>query len=373
VSLFFRSDERRAMHPWDMEGDLSSSTPRNVSPEKAIHLAPVFAAIRHIVDYIATLPIDFYRYGADGSRTRATMPDLVRSISDEVGWETWIGQAVFGLVTVGNAVGKVSRVNGFARPAMIEWAGNWSGGDDGPVVIDGRTVSPASLVHVPWIVPPGKRMGLSPIGHYAAIVRAGLSAQDYADLKRGGGLPPAWLKNKAKELTHNQADTMKARAVSAFATGKPFVHGSDWEFGVVSIPPNHVQFIETMKLSAGQIAAVYGIDPREVGGQSSDSLTYTNDESRALNRAHNLRPYLTRVEWAVDRLLADQTHMKFNIDATFRADMKTRTDVVGAQITDGRMSVNEARALEDRPPVPGGDFFNVPAPKVEKVTREGQL
>lgn len=363
MSIFFRS-EKRSMHPWDLEGESLSPSPQNVTPDRAKHLTPVFAAIRHIVDYVATLPVDFYRYGADGQRTKATMPDLVRNITDEVGWETWIGQLTYGIVTVGNAVGRATRINGFSRPAMIEWSANWSGGDDGPVMIDGRIVPPASLVHVPWIVPPSKRMGLSPIGHYAAIVRAGLSAQDYADLRRGGGLPPSWLKNNGrKELTEDQANAMRARATAAFATGKPFVHGADWDFGVVSIPPNHVQFIETMKLSANQVAAIYGIDPREVGGQSGDSLTYTNDESRALNRAHNNRPYLTRIEHAMDRILADQTHMKFNIDATIRADIKTRTEVIGAQLADGRVSLNEARALEDRAPVPGGDFHNMPTPK----------
>ncbi len=359
------------MHPWDMEGDTSSPLPRNVSTEGAAHLAPVFAAIRHIVDYISTRPVDFYRYNADGSRAKATTPDLVRSITEELGWETRIGQLAYGQVTVGNSVGRATRVNGFGRPAMIEWSGNWSGGDDGPIVIDGLIAPPRSLVHIPWIVPPGKRMGLSPIGHYAAIVRAGLSAQEYADLKRGGGLPPSWLKNTAKTITPTEAETMKARAVSSFAGGKPFVHGSDWEFGAVSIPPNHVQFIETMKLSANQIAAIYGIDPREVGGESNNGLDYTNNESRALDRASNCLPYLVRIERAMDRLLADQTHMKFNLDASARADLKTRTEVVGEQIKDGRLSVNEARALEDRPPVPGGDFHNVPTPKADKSTREG--
>lgn len=369
MSLFFRT-ETRAMHPWDLEGDVTSPAPRVVTADGATYLAPVFAAIRHIVDYVATLPVDFYRYNADGSRTRATMPDLVTSVRDEIGWETWIGQIAYGLVTVGNAVGKVTRLNGFGRPAMVEWSGTWSGGEDGnPFYIDGTATSPLSVVHVPWIVPPGKRLGLSPIGHYAAIVRAGLSAQDYADVKRGGGLPPAWLKNTSKTLTAEQAAAMKARAVSSFSSGQPFVHGADWEFGVVSIPPNHAQFIETLKLSATQIAAIYGIDPREIGGESANRLTYTNDESRALNRAHNNRPYLTRIERAIDRLLANETHMKFNIDATVRADIRTRTAVVGEQIQDGRMSVNEARALEDRPPVPGGDYHNVPAPKTEPSKR----
>lgn len=372
MSLFFPS-EKRAMHPWDLEGDVSSPVAQRISPERAAYLAPVFSSIRHIVDYIATRPVDFYRYDStSGKRTKATTPDLYRNIEDECGWETWVGQLAYGIVTLGNAVGRATQVNGFRRPGMVKWSGNWSGGDDdAPILIDGSEGSPATQVHVPWIVPPGKRMGLSPIGHYAAIVRAGLSAQDYADLKRGGGLPPAWLKNTAKTMTPEQAAAMKARASAAFATGQPFVHGSDWEFGVVSIPPNHVQFIETMKLSANQIAAVYGIDPREVGGESNNGLDYTNNESRALDRASNNLPYLIRIERAVDRMLANDVHIKFNVDAAARADLKTRTEVVGAQIQDGRMSVNEARALEDRPPVPGGDFFNVPAPKFDKSAREG--
>ncbi len=371
MSLFFRSAERRSMHPWDLEGDAVTPSVRPVTPERAAYLAPVFAAHRHIVDYAATRPVDFFKYDGD-KRTKATTPDLYRAIEDEVGWETWIGQMAYGVLTVGNAVGKATRINGFGRPGMVKWAADWSGGDDSGIVIDGMPVSPASLVHVPWIVPPGKRMGLSPIGHYAAIVRAGLSAQDYADVKRGGGLPPAWLKNKAKELTPEVAAQMKARAVAAFATGQPFVHGSDWDFGVVSIPPNHAQFIETLKLSANQIAAIYGIDPREVGGESNNSMDYTNNETRALDRASNNLPYLIRFERAVDRLLADGVHMKFNVDSSARADIKTRTEVIGAKLKDGRLSVDEARALDDMPPVPGGNFYNVPRPApTPSSTREG--
>lgn len=369
MGLFF---SQRSMHPWDLEGDATSPSVQTITPTNAVYLAPVFASIRHIVDYVATCPVDFYRYNADGSRVRATTPDLYKAISDEVGWESWIGQMAYGIVTVGNAVGRASRINGFRRPGMIEWAENWSGGDNGaPIAINGQIGAPETVVHVPWIVPPGHRMGLSPIGHYASIVRAGLAAQEYADLKRGGGLPPTWLKNTGKVIPAEVAAQMKVRAAAAFASGQPFVHGSDWEFGIVSIPPNHVQFIETMKLSANQIAAVYGIDPREVGGQSGDSLTYTNNETKAIDRAQNNQPYLVRMERAVDRMLADGVHLKFNVDARIRADIKTRTEIVGAKLADGRMSVNEARALEDEPPVPGGDFYNIPTPKTDaQITRE---
>jgi HK97 family phage portal protein len=137
----------------------------------------------------------------------------------------------------------------------------------------------------------------------------------------------------------------------------------------MTIPPNQAQFVETLKMSANQVAAAFGIDPTEVGGQAANSLTYSTEELRQINRAANMRPYLTRLERGLSRLLPVKQYIKLNVDANMRVDTKTRTDVIGAQIADGRMSVNEARELEDRPPVAGGDFHNVPAPTADPTTR----
>jgi HK97 family phage portal protein len=137
----------------------------------------------------------------------------------------------------------------------------------------------------------------------------------------------------------------------------------------MSIPPNQAQFVETLKMSANQIAAAFGIDPTEVGGQAANSLTYSTEELRQINRAANMKPYLTRIERGLSRLLPLKQYIKLNVDANMRVDIKTRTEVVGAQIADGRMSVNEAREIDDREPVTGGDFYNVPAPKADPTNR----
>lgn len=369
MSLFFR--EQRAMSnpytEWWVNGvgEPTSNT--------ASHLVPVFASIRVIVDYISTLPIDFYRKNADGSRTPVGTPELIRNAEAETGLATWFGQIAHSIVTRGNAVGEVLAL-GQSGPTRVRWASDWQSvdGPDEPWWINGRALPTAKVAHIPWIVPAGKRLGMSPIDHYAAMVSAGLAAQDYANVARGGGLPPSTLQNTMlSEMPTELISAASSAAAAAFTTGKPFVHGKDWKFDAVTIPPNHAQFIETLKLTATQIAAIYGLDPREVGGSAADSLTYTNDESRALNRAHNLRPYLVRIEEAVSRWIADSTFMRFNVDATIRADISTRTTVIGAQIADGRLSVNEARVYEDRPPVPGGDFYNIPTPKAEPANREG--
>lgn len=355
--------EKRSGVDWFGSGD---DDPRSTSA--ATHLGPVLATYRHLYDYVSTLPADFYRI--DGpNREKVAPPELIRNIDDEIGLGTWLGQAIYGIASEGNAVGRVAGLTGYGLPQMIRWSGDWQGGEDTDWWLNGKPLPDSLVAHIPWIVPPGKRLGISPIEIAYPIVKAGLSAQEYADVKRGGGIPPTVLKNTAKTLTADEAGVMKSRAAESFSQGKPFVIGSDWDLSMPTIPPNHAQFIETFKLSANQIAAIYGIDPREIGGTADNNLEYSTDESRALSRAQNARPYVTRLETAVSRWLPSNIQMKLNMDATVRADIKTRTEVVGLQLADGRLSVNEARALEDREPVPGGDFYNVPVPKTEPVTR----
>jgi HK97 family phage portal protein len=220
------------------------------------------------------------------------------------------------------------------------------------------------------MVPPGRKLGLSPIEHQAAVICAGLSAQEYADLKRGGGTPPNQLRNTMKsELADGVIEQAKAKAVSSFARGEPFVTGKDWELTQITIPPNQAQFVETLKMSANSVASAFGIEPTELGGTPGGSLVYNTEELRELRRAADMKPYITRLERGLSRLLPLKQYIKLNVDANMRADIKTRTDVIGAQLADGRLNLDEARELDDRGPVPGGDFHNVPAPKADPTQR----
>jgi HK97 family phage portal protein len=373
MSLFFKARGEARSH-WFGTG-AESFTGNRVSDDTALRLAPVFAAFRHIVDYVSSLPVDAYRLDG-GARQELSLPQLLARQDDlgGPGLVTWMGQAAYGLAT-GNAVGWINDTDGYGYPVDVTWLhwSQWTYDEYGKQwTVLGQQVPSSRLVHIPWIVPPGKRLGLSPIEHMASIICAGMSAQDYADLRRGGGIPPAVLRNTQKTISPDAADVIKKRASASFAKGEPFVTGNDWDLTLMSIPPNQAQFVETLKMSANQVAAGFGIDPTEVGGQAANSLTYSTEELRQINRAANMRPYLTRIERGLSRLMPSKQYIRLNVDATMRVDIKTRTEVVGAQLADGRLSVNEARQLEDRLPVPGGDFHNVPAPSAEPITR-GEL
>lgn len=368
---FFRRAEARAGSANDWQAWGGSNMP---SSKGATGLVPFFASVRHIVDFLSTLPVDTYR--KDGKRRLpAPTPQLLQRLDAPggIGVETWVGQWAYSLAVHGNAVGWITEWDGYGYPTGVRWLArkNWSYAN-GQWYVFGQPVPSHMIVHCPWIVPDGGTLGISPLEHFAAFWQAGLSAQEYSDVGRGGGLPPAVLRNTQKTIDRTQAEAAQSSAVRSFASGKPFVTGNDWDLSITTIPPNQAQFLNTLQLTANQTAAIFGIDPREIGGTGAQgSITYVNDESKSLDRANNMRPYMVRFERMTARMLPDRQFIKLNADATIRTDIKTRIQIEGDQIKDGRLSVNEARELEDREPVAGGDFHNVPTPSTAPANREG--
>lgn len=364
MSLFFRKPEQRSITslPWNYGGTLGST----VSQERALALTPVFAANRHITDLGSTLPLKAYRKAGEDRRPMPRMPKLFADLETDGMLVPWLSQGLSSVVLRGNAVGLKAATDGFAFPTNVVWVsmdrvfvddstgvGRW--------YIDGRPVSRLDLVHIPWITIPGQTLGLSPIEYYARTINAGLDTQQYgADWFKNGGVPPGTFKNTAKTVSPEAAESISDRLVSAIKRRRPLVHGSDWEFNSIAIPPNEAQFIETQKLTANQIASIYGIDPDEIGGVPANSLTYSTEEGRQRKNLANIRPYLTRFERAFASWLPDKQYVKFNGDAIVRADIKTRHEVYKIQNEIGLLTVNEQRALEDLPPIEGGDV-RVPA------------
>src|SRR5262245_18908634 len=131
----------------------SSSGPE--SGEQATHLGPVFAAIRHMVDYGSTLPVDAFRANPDGSRTPTALPALLRSQNElgRYGVGQWIGQCLYGLGTRGNAVGWITEFDGFGFPSVVRWVRghHWSFNEAAKHwYIDGQPVPSSRVFHVPW-------------------------------------------------------------------------------------------------------------------------------------------------------------------------------------------------------------------------------
>lgn len=373
-----RRDESRSIDfvPWDVGGPSRVS----VNESKALGLSAVYAANRHLGDLVSTLPLHAFRRLGDVRERMNTLPQLFRDLDSSGTLPPWLFEAVVSLGLHGNAVGAITLFDGMQFPAQVVWLPmtEISVDDTNPLrpqwFWKGRRVNADELVHIPWFKLPGRTLGLSPIEAYALTICNGLNAQHYGnDWFNNGGFPPGTMRNAAKTISQEESEAIKARLVASIRSRQPLVHGNDWEYSPITVPPEQAQFIETMKLTANQVAAIYGIAPEEIGGEASNSLTYTNEEMRQTRRVADVQPWLVRLERAFSALLPEPQFVKFKADAQIRADIKSRYEVYKIARESGIQSTNEIRALEELPPVDGGDAVvpNPPAGSLPPAIRNG--
>jgi HK97 family phage portal protein len=357
--------------------------PTGVTQDQALSLAPVFAAARIIAGTVSTLPLKAYRKLGDDRAPMGSLPQLFDQLTFTGQLVPWLHRCVVSLVLRGNAYGLVTARDGLQFPTRIDWL------NPADVAVDpvrsspavpawlwkGRPIPAGDLIHIPWFTVPGQATGLSPIAAFASTINTGLYAQAYgSDWFEGGGFPPGSFQNLEQPVVDQRAaDEIKARLVSAIRSRQPVVYGKDWQYTPITVPPNEAQFIQTMQLSATQIANIYGLPPEDVGGQRGNSLTYTTVELNQLERVLAIREWLVVLEHAFAAILPAAQYVKFNADAIVRADLKSRWEVYAMALTNGVMNRDEIRALEDMPPLPNGEgqkYEPVASPSAQPAAAE---
>lgn len=355
--------------PWAVGGTLSSASS---SQDRALRMGPVFAAVRLIADHVSTLPIKSYRKAGGKRIPRSGLPDLFFRLDEDGQLVPWLKRCVTSLMLRGNAYGLITERDALGFPVVIQWLdpSDVSCNDVNPWAPIwywmGREIPREDLLHIPWFVVAGKVQGLSPIEAFALTTNTGLKAQEYGETWfDNGGVPPGTFKNSRKEIDQPAAEHISDRLVSAIRTRRPIVYGADWDYNAIVIPPEQAQFIQTLSMTATQIAAIYGLPPEMIGGSTGDPMTYKTEEQfqQRLNAA--LRPLLVLLESAFSSVLPRFEQVKLNADAVARADLKTRYEAYEIAKRIGLLTDDEIRALEDLPPLPAGQRpppVAVPAP-----------
>lgn len=358
MSILFRKAEQRSVSFQDVWG--SGGSVSNAA-QNALGLVPVYAATGLIADQFAASPVAVFDKSASGVPIRASVqPNLVRDPGvGGLDVYSWKHQAIASCLLRGNAYGLIPEFDNRGQPNKVLWLNpTYVEIDESGAVpqffYNGRLIERTSLIHIPAYVQAGSVKGLSPLGLFKAQIETADQAQQFGKnwFKRGG-IPSGVLKNTAKSLTADQASQTKARFKASVSASEPFVTGSDWDYTAITVPGGEAQFISTLKLTATQFAAIYRVAPEDVGGESSgSSLTYKSLEQDQIRFAmRTLRPWTTRFEAVLDRYLTGGQYMRFNLDASARADLSTRMTAHAAAIASGIETISEARALEERAPL----------------------
>lgn len=362
MSLFFGRREQRDVSFQDVwsRGDVLPLTP--YAGDAVARLVPLYAAHRLIIDAVAATPLHGYRVGSDGVSRRLGVQPKLLSVPPFGSMFTWKAQYAASQLSDGNAFGLVTGVDNQSWPTGLYWLNPYDvevdeSGTVPRFAYNGRELAPEQIVHVPWIVPPGRFRGISPLKAFKVAIEMGVSAQQVArDWFVGGAIPSGHFKTSGS-LTPDQATEAKARFREAVKGRDVLVTGSDWDYTTIGVPADEARFIETMRMTATQIASIYGIPPEEIGGETAgSSLTYATLEQNDIKFNRRVKaPWTVRLEEALTGIMPRPQYAKFNLDADIRSDLKSRMEAHEVAQRAGVLTNDEVRALEDRPPLSGAE------------------
>jgi HK97 family phage portal protein len=337
-----------------------------VSPDQAMRLSAVWGCVRLLSDSVSTLPLDVYRRGERAALP--ALPPLLQSPSADADLGDWLYMVMASLLLRGNAYGIVRARGGAAMlPSQVELAHP----DHVSCTLDGerRVVYCLGGEEVPsedvWHVrayrlptaPTGPPVGLSPVEYARQAIGLGLAVERFGAQYFGEGAVPSVVLEVEQQLNREQAENLR-EVWGHRHTGhhRPAVASGGAKVRPLTIAPEESQFIETTRANVATICRYYGVPPEMVAGESGGSLTYASVEQRALDfLTFSVRPWLVRVERAVSALLPRTQVARFNAGGLVRTSLIDRYTAHKLGIEAGFLRRNEARELEDLPPVPGLD------------------
>lgn len=336
-----------------------------VTNDTAMRHSAVWACLRLRADLVSTMPIDVYRR-INGVQVEVPTPPVLVS-PDGGSALDWLYSTQVDLDRAGNTFGLITDrsgvkgADGRGLPARIELVAlgdvtvRATGSVISQYVIAGREYDPWDVWHERQFTVAGLPLGLSPVAYAAWTIEESLNAGEFAREWFGAGaVPMAALKNVAKKIDKTQAQIAKDHFRAAVKNGDLFVHGNDWEYKPIQSIAKDAQFIESRQFGLTDIARFFGVPSDMIDAAvSTGSITYASITQRNLQfLIMNLGPALTRREDALSRgLVSRPRYVKFNRSALLAMDPEARARTIAAQINSRTLTPNEARELEDRPPL----------------------
>jgi HK97 family phage portal protein len=364
-----RTDERAVSYQdvWSTGGDVTAISATSI--DSALRLAPVYAAVRLIADQGASLPLKAYRQSGAVREPITSTPELLKTPAPGVTPFTWKQQALTSMLLRGNAYGYITAFSGTAAKNLVWLHPDRVQVDESTGIPiyrhNGQMLDVSRVVHIPGLTVAGSCVGVNPITAFRTVIETGLQGQQYTrDWFLNGGPVGAGthLKNEEMTLTPEQANTAKSRYRASARAGDVLVTGKDWTLSPITVKADDAAFVQTARLTATQIASIYGIPPEMIGGETGTSLTYSTVELNSLNFVtYTLRPWLVRLEEALSAVMPQPQFCRFNVDALLRADTLSRLQAHEIALRTGIETLDEARATEDKLPLTPEQKAELPA------------
>lgn len=367
-----------------------SPTGESVTANSVLGLSAVWACVNLLAGTIASLPMMVYRTDGKGARTVATDHPLYRVLHDSPNslqtaldfWEFICASIELWGNGYARKIKNDGRVIGL-MPIMpdlpvVESIGNgrlmyrWTE--------DGRYFELTSddVLHIRGFG--GNPLGgMSTLAFGARTFGLAIAIDRAAGTTFKNGLRPSGVLTFEKFLTTEQRDVIETRLVEKFMgamnAGRPLVLEGGTSWAQLGINPEDAQMLESRGFSVEEICRFFGVPPFMIGHSEKSTSWGTGLKEQTLGfQKFALRRRAKRIEQSLEKqLLTPQDRaagivIEIAMEGLLRGASDERSTFYQSGLTNGWMTINEVRALENLPPVAGGDVPRMQSQNVPITT-----
>lgn len=335
----------------------------------------VNAAVRVIAESVASLPVNILKLDGD-SKTAARDHPVFRLIHYQPNeWQSSFDlrlQLQLDALLTGNGYAFVNRIGGVPRelirvpPGTVTVEYDTDTGEPFYTVRDAtnrtRTIRHRDMIHIRAVSVDGIS-GTAPIQHAREAIGLALAMEQHASSLMGKGARPGGIlkiKNRLDDKTMERFKQNWQNFVGGSAnSGRTAVLDFDADFTPMTFSSVDLQFIELRKFQIEEISRAFRVPPHLL----SELGRATWGNSVEMNRSFldsTLMPWLLQWQGVLNRTLFTPEErlaysVEFDTSALTRANLQARTEAYSAAVGGPWMTPNEARALENRAPIEGGD------------------
>jgi HK97 family phage portal protein len=340
----------------------------------ALQVSAVWACVELLADNIASLPCFVYERGDGGHKELARGTTLWTLLHDnpnryQTPMEFW-QYMIMNFLLRGNAYAQLVRNNAGEVIEMLPLSADQVEVEllrDGSIIykyqFEGQitVLSSQSVLH--WKDKGNGVIGMSRLDFMASTISVAVEAQNHTErnYRKSGKRPGVFMIDKL--LTDPQRDEIRRRFSGLVENNEDdlIVLEAGAKFEPLSMTPADLQLLDTRRFSVEDIARWFGISSVMIN-DTNKTTTWGTGISQLIEGFYKfrLRPMLELFEQAINRrvLTARQKELyevEFSLDAILRGNAKERLDIGVAAVTNGLMTRNEWRQLENLPPMDGAD------------------
>jgi len=345
---------------------------RDVGPDGALQLSPVWACVDRRASMVASLPFFVYE-NKNGVRTLARQDRLYFLLHESPNsrmtpYEFWRALMVNHDLR-GNAYARIVRDDKGEALAMWPMPSDQVEMvvmDDGALVYHYRVgqdiavLAESNVLHLKGLG--NGTTGLSKLDYMRATTDEMAKAQSNATKVFGNSGKPTGVLMIDHTLTPEQRDSVRQEfsSLSTGPTARLAVLEANMKYQQLSISPEDQQLLESRKFGVEEICRWFDVPPVLV--HHSNVTTWGSGIEQIVDGFHKLtiRPMLISIEQAVRKrvMTAGQRarlSAEFSHDALLRGNIKDRMEVYSKAVQNGLKTRNECRQLENDPPIEYGD------------------